>query len=71
MIYFEKFGMVGVEVGAYFRINARRSFAFLAYSLVTSRHTIHIGRRASEVGKIAFEVGHIYHLARFFQNTFL
>lgn len=71
MIYFEKSGMVSVEVGAYFRVDARRSFAILAYSLVAPRHTIHIGRRASKIGKIAFEVRHIYHLARFFQYTFL
>ena len=43
-IYFDEFRVVGVEVWAYFGIDARRPFAHFARFFVAPSHAIHVGR---------------------------
>ena len=60
-----------MEIGAYGGVDTRRTFATFAQRTILSAHLIHIGRRAAQVGKIAFEVGHLDDLLHFAQNAFL
>lgn len=57
MVDVEQGGMVGVEVGAHLRMDARRAFAFVANVEVLAVHGVHIGGRTAQVAQIAFEVG--------------
>ena len=49
MVYVKKFPVVCVEVRAYSRVYATWPLAFFAQCQIFARHTIHIGRRPSEV----------------------
>ena len=39
----KEFGMVGIQIRAYLRMNATGAFTFLAGILVAPRHAIHVG----------------------------
>ena len=59
MVDVEELGVVGVEVGAYLGMDARRTFTLVAKVEVLTVHGIHIGRRSTQVAEIAFEVGQL------------
>src|SRR3712207_1972404 len=59
--------VVGIQVGKNLRINARGAFAFFANGMILTAHAIHVARRATQVGQIAFEIGHGYDLLYLFQ----
>ena len=63
--------MVGIEVGAYLRVYARWTFAFLASLFIASAHAIHVCRRATKVGEIALEVVHPNYLSDLTQDALL
>ena len=65
----EQRSVVGVQIFANGRMNARGTFAALAQAFVASLHAIHIGRRAAEVAEITFEVGHVGDLLHFAQDA--
>lgn len=50
--------MVGIQVRAYLRVDARRALAALAEGLVFSVHAVHVGRRSTQVTQVAFEIRH-------------
>ena len=47
MINVEQRRVVGVEVGAYLRMDARRTLALLARLVVAAVHAVHVGRRSA------------------------
>ena len=63
--------MVGIQVRAYLRVDARRALAALAEGLVFSVHAVHVGRRSSQVTQVAFEVRHFRDGFYFLQDAFL
>ena len=62
----EKGGVVGVEVRTYLRMDTTGTLAFLTRLDVASPHAIHIGGGTTQVGEVAFEVGHLYGLSHLF-----
>ena len=70
VVHVEQGTMVGVKIGAYFRMQARRTAAFRADVFVASAHGIHVGRRPSEVADISFEIWHCRHLLYFLHYRF-
>lgn len=58
VVDFEQTRVVGVEVGTWLGVEARRAQTSLASLGVASAHAVHVGRRPSEIGYVAFEVGH-------------
>ena len=71
MVNVQQSRVVGIQVRAYFRMDARRTLAPLARLQVFPLHAVHVGRRAAQVGKITLEIGHFRDLPDFFENTFL
>ena len=71
VVYLEQLRVVGVEVGAHLRMDTRRTFADGARLWVVAVHTVHIGRRTTEVGEVALEVGHLYHLLHLLHDATL
>ena len=71
MIDVEQLAVVGVEVRTDLRLDATGTTAFLTGILVASRHAVHVGRGAAEVGEIAFEVGHLHDLFHLSENALL
>ena len=68
MVDVEQPAVVGVEVGADLRMDARGACALLAGLFVLPFHPIHVGRWSAEVAKVAFEVGHLrdlFHLPEY------
>ena len=61
--------MVGVEVRTYLWMNTTGTLAFLTCLDITPFHAIHIRGGTTEVGEIAFEVGHLNDLSDLFENT--
>ena len=66
MVDIQQFLMVGVEVWADLRMNTTGTLAFLTSIEIFTVHAIHIGRGSTKVGKVAFEVWHLYHLPYLF-----
>ena len=62
-------GVVGVEVLTNGRMEARGTTTAFAKRRVTTSHTIHIRGGSSEVGDVAFEVGHLRHLLNLAQHA--
>ena len=54
--------MVAVQVGAHLRVNTRGATALAAGFQLAAVHAIHVGRRAAQVGQVAFETGHLLDL---------
>lgn len=50
--------VVVIQVGALFRVQARRAAAFSAQLLVAAAHAVHVGRGRSDIRKVTFEIGH-------------
>ena len=67
----EQAAMAGVEVGAYLRMDATGASTLLADAFVAPAHPVHIRRGTAEVGEVALEVGHLYHLLHLFQYALL
>ena len=63
--------VVGIEVGAYLRMDAAGTLAAFAGIEVAPVHAVHVGRRASEVGEIALEVRHLDDLFHFLDDALL
>ena len=63
--------MVGDEIGANLRIDARRTLAHCTSLRVLAVHSIHICRGSAKIGKITLEVGHFYHLLHLLYNALL
>ena len=63
--------MVGIEVGAYLRMDTAGTLAAFAGIEVAPVHAVHVGRRASEVGEIALEVRHLDDLFHFLDDALL
>ena len=70
MVYVEQLRMVGVEVWAHFRIDARRTLAFVSYVCVFPVHGIHVGRWTAKITQISFEVGQLRDGLHFFNDAF-
>ena len=66
MVDIEQLGVVGIEVGAYLRMDTAGALALLAGIEVATVHTVHVGRRTSEIAEIAFEVRHLDNLLHLF-----
>ena len=71
MINVEQRAMVGVQVGADARVDARGTFALLAQFEVRALHAVHVGTWAAQVAQITFEVGQFHDGFYFAQNAFL
>ena len=71
MVYIEKRRMVIVEIGTRLGMQTARTHALVANSRVLSSHTVHIGRRPSEIGNISFEIMHLRNFADFLQYRLL
>ena len=56
MIDVEQSGVVGVEVLANLRMDARGTFALVAKIEVLAMHGIHVGRGSTEVAEVALEI---------------
>ena len=61
--------VVGVQIGAYLRMNARGALAPLAGFQVLAMHAVHVGRRSAQVAQVALEVGQLAHFVHFFQDA--
>lgn len=70
-IQFEKFCRIGVKVGTDAGVYARGPFAFRAEHMVLAAHTVHIGRRTTEVAEIPFEIVEFHHFSHFTQDALL
>ena len=55
--------VVGIQVGADLRVDARGFLASLANLEVLSVHAVHIGTWTSQVADVTAEVGHRYNLS--------
>ena len=62
--------VVGVQVGADGRVDARGAAALLAEVEVASVHAVHVGAGASQVAQVAFEVGHLGDGLHLLQDAF-
>ena len=71
VIYLEQLRVVGVEVGAHLRMDARRALADGTGFRVVAVHAVHVSRRTAEVGEVALEVGHLYHLLHLLHDAAL
>ena len=69
-IHLKQFRVIGVEIGAYLRMNATRSLAFLACLMIASVHAVHICRRAAEVAQVTLEIGHLRNFLYLAQHAF-
>ena len=69
MVDVEQRTVVGVQVGAYLRVDARGALALHAAVLVASLHTVHVGTGSSQVAQVAFEVGQLHHGLHFAQDA--
>ena len=49
MVNVQQSRVVGIQVRAYFRIDARRALALLARLQVFPLHAVHVGRRAAQI----------------------
>ena len=63
--------MVGVKVRTYLRIDTRRTLALGTSLEVSSVHSVHIGRRAAKIRKIALEIRELHYLLNFLHDTLL
>ena len=70
-IHLKQFRVIGVEIGAYLRMNATRALAFLACLMIASVHAVHICRRTAKIAEIAFESRHLSHLLYLAQYALL
>ena len=50
--------VVGIQIGADGRVDARGPLALFAEVLVAAAHPVHIGRGAAQVAQVALEIGH-------------
>ena len=56
MIDVEQLGVVGVEVLANLRMDARGTFALVAKVEVLAVHGVHVGGGSTKVAEVAFEI---------------
>ena len=70
-IHLKQLRVIGVEIGAYLRMNATRALALFACLMVASVHTVHICRRTAKIAEIAFESRHLSHLLNLAQYALL
>ena len=71
MVDVEQGGVVGVEVLADVRMDARGAFALVANVEVFAVHGVHICRWTAQVAEIALEVGELCDGLDLFENAFL
>ena len=57
--------VVVVEIGAYLRVETRRTAALAAQLPVAAAHAVHVGRRGADIRKVAFEPGRFHHMLHF------
>ena len=65
----EQTAVVGIQVRADARVDARGTAALGAGLAVLAPHAVHVGRRAAKVREVTLEVGHLYHLFHLFQDA--
>lgn len=71
MIDVEQLAHVGVEVGAYLGMDARRTRTLFASLMVAPMHAVHVGRGSAKVAQIALEIGHLCDEFHFFEDALL
>ena len=67
-IYIGKRGVVVVKVGTWLRMQTRRLDTSFTYLLVFPAHSVHIGRRTSQIRDVSFEILHLRHLSGLFED---
>ena len=71
MVDVEQGRVVGVEILAHLRMDARRALALVAKVEVLSVHGIHVCRRSAKVAQISFEIRKLSDGFHFFDDAFL